>query len=181
MTTTAGITEIIHLTDLTPLTGAFAADYDLPAARAAYVEAIEAAAQLLVPSLTIHGNGVVYAAYEDREAAGQIDWSEVIEVIDAAAILGAHEVRRLPPSGAVRTMRDLAIRCGAGYVTISGNFVEAHFETPDATSSFRELLTGLQDRLGAAGIVQVQCPTSCDVLVTLAVRDDVLLTLAVRD
>lgn len=80
--------------DISALAGEFADEFDWPAIRRAYAEALAAASG--VPTLVIATNGDVYVDVEHADAARAVDWRELDERIDGEAILDAHPLKELP-------------------------------------------------------------------------------------
>jgi len=74
MAITTPVTDISEYLDLTAVYGDYAADFDTAAVQADYLAAIQDAAQQIAPSVTVHANGIVFAAIEYADAARDIDW-----------------------------------------------------------------------------------------------------------
>jgi hypothetical protein len=90
MTTTTEI-RIPDLTIEPAYFGEFIDDFDVHAIQAEWLAALQDAARLIAPSVTIHNPTYATAAMEDAEAAYQIDWDELRDGIDFDAIAQAHE------------------------------------------------------------------------------------------
>jgi len=91
MTTTTQITDLTDLLDLSDTFGIYADDYDTDAVRDDFIAALQAAAQRIAPSVTVHRNGMVFAAVEDAASAREIAWTTLAEGIDITPMLAAHE------------------------------------------------------------------------------------------
>jgi len=99
MPTTTEVTNISQLLDLSAALGDYASEYDTDAIVADYVQALLAA---LDEMGRVHGtagaagvyvtrSGVVYADVDQAERAREIDWRELAEQVDFAAIAKRHE------------------------------------------------------------------------------------------
>jgi hypothetical protein len=88
MITTTPITNIADLLDLTNYAGDFLADYDMDAIRSEYVAAIAAAAG---DGIHVYANGDVIADLDRADNARDLDWRELTERIDVAAIFERHD------------------------------------------------------------------------------------------
>ena len=71
--------------------GDYADDYDIDAINDEYLAAIEAAAQEVVPSITVCRNGQIFVDITEVDLVDDLDWDEIYESIDHASIVNRHE------------------------------------------------------------------------------------------
>lgn len=86
------ITSIAHLLDLTAAYGDLADDYDRDAVEADFLTAIQERAP---EGVTLFANGEVHATLDAAGRAREIDWAELVDGIDVAAILERHDLTAL--------------------------------------------------------------------------------------
>jgi hypothetical protein len=91
MATTTEITNIADMLDLSAVYGDFSDDFDTDGVQNAYVEALQEAARVIAPSVTVHFNGMVIAEVTDADAARSINWLGLDNGIDITPILAAHQ------------------------------------------------------------------------------------------
>lgn len=86
--TTTQITNIAHLLDLTAYAGQFIDDYDMDAVHADYVSLLNCD---LPDGITLYPNGDVIAQVELADQARAIDWDDLTNERNVAAIFEPHD------------------------------------------------------------------------------------------
>lgn len=80
--------DIYEALTLGAVVGDYADDYDLDAARDAYIDAIN---DLLPDGATLSDNGIVHAPSDVIDEVRDLDWHALADQVDVDAILARHE------------------------------------------------------------------------------------------
>ena len=144
MTTTTQIASIREILDLTAIYNGYEDDYNAAGVLNDYLKALQAAAQAIAPSVTIHLNGLVIASIEDADAAREIDFRELADSIDITPILAAHEIQVIDRDDIIKALRAADIEFTVEHSrTINESFVVTNVDGRQVAFGVSDAFSGI--------------------------------------